>query len=313
MRRQVLAHVAVLTLLVGAPSSAQEASVAQSTMERRAIEASQVRIVSPMRVPMEVKIIKGAPYFADVVIESTQELPDGNRILNRTTGRVYRDGEGRVRREENRAHGQSGQGSITITDPVANVSVAMDPETKTAWRTASGTARAIVGLGGRGGAVARSTNVDPAELERRRRIEAEIAAGTARTVAPPPPPPAPAQGAAGGMLRRTGGPDWEEKTEQLPARQIEGVMAEGTRITRTIPAGAIGNEQPIVITSEEWVSPELQVLVMTRTSDPRTGESTYRLMNITRGEPNPSWFEIPPDYTVRESGVNRLTPASRQP
>ena len=64
---------------------------------------------------------------------------------------------------------------------------------------------------------------------------------------------------------------WDEKTEKLPARNIEAVMAEGTRTTRTIPAGAIGNEQPLVTVTEEWRSPELQVLVLTRTSDPRTG------------------------------------------
>jgi hypothetical protein len=66
-----------------------------------------------------------------------------------------------------------------------------------------------------------------------------------------------------------------------------------------------------VITSEEWTSPELKVLVMTRTFDPRTGESIYRLVNITKSEPNASWFEIPSDYTIRDSGVNRLAPVQR--
>ena len=103
-------------------------------------------------------------------------------------------------------------------------------------------------------------------------------------------------------------PGWDEKTEVLPARNIEGVMAEGKRTTRTIPAGAIGNEQPIVSTTEEWRSPELQALVMTRTADPRTGESVYKLQNITRAEPNLSWFEVPADYTIRESGVRRIAP-----
>ena len=114
-------------------------------------------------------------------------------------------------------------------------------------------------------------------------------------------------GGAATMKQRS--PEWEEKAEVLPARNIEGVMAEGRRITRTIPAGAIGNEQPIVSVTEEWRSPELQVLVMTRTSDPRTGESVYRLQNITRAEPNGSWFEVPADYTIRETGVRRLEPS----
>ncbi len=88
-------------------------------------------------------------------------------------------------------------------------------------------------------------------------------------------------------------------------------MAEGKRVTRTIPAGAIDNEQPIVSVTEEWRSPELQVLVMTRTSDPRTGESVYKLQNIIRAEQNSSWFEVPPDYTVKESGIRKMAPSIR--
>jgi hypothetical protein len=78
------------------------------------------------------------------------------------------------------------------------------------------------------------------------------------------------------------------------------LQAEGTRITTTIPAGDIGNEQPIQIVDERWYSPELQVVVMTRHSDPRFGETTYRLTNIQRGEPSASLFQVPSDYTVKE-------------
>ena len=57
----------------------------------------------------------------------------------------------------------------------------------------------------------------------------------------------------------------------------------GTRTTTTIAAGSIGNEQPIQIVSEQWFSPDLKVLVMTKHSDPRSGETTYRLTNIVAG------------------------------
>jgi len=83
------------------------------------------------------------------------------------------------------------------------------------------------------------------------------------------------------------------------------VTAEGTRTTRTIPAGAIGNEQPIVTVTEEWRSPDLQVLVLTRMTDPRTGESTYKLTGISRADPNLAWFEVPGDYTVKETGIRK--------
>ena len=82
-------------------------------------------------------------------------------------------------------------------------------------------------------------------------------------------------------------------------------MATGTRTTTVIPAGAIGNEQPIRIVSEQWFSPDLELLVLTRHSDPRTGDTTYRLTNIVRGDPDRSLFEVPADYTVKESGIRR--------
>jgi hypothetical protein len=88
---------------------------------------------------------------------------------------------------------------------------------------------------------------------------------------------------------------------------IEGVEAEGTRSTVTIPVGKVGNDRPIEIVSERWYSPELQVVVLSKHSDPFAGENVYRLTNITRGEPAASLFEVPADYTV-ESG-----PPPRQP
>ena len=91
------------------------------------------------------------------------------------------------------------------------------------------------------------------------------------------------------------------KTESLGKQTIEGVSADGTRSIRTIPAGEIGNEQPINIVSESWYSAELQTVVMSRHSDPRFGESSYRLTNINRTEPAASLFQVPSDYTVKEA------------
>jgi hypothetical protein len=69
--------------------------------------------------------------------------------------------------------------------------------------------------------------------------------------------------------------------------------------TRTIPAGAIGNEKPIAIVSERWFSPELNIVVMSRDVDPRSGETFYRLTSVKRGEPPPELFKVPADYKVR--------------
>ena len=100
----------------------------------------------------------------------------------------------------------------------------------------------------------------------------------------------------------------EAKTEQLGKRNIEGVVAEGTRSTVVIPAGQIGNERPIEIVNERWYSPELQTVVMSRHADPRNGETVYKLNGLRRGEPAKSLFEVPPDYTVKadESPIGHM-------
>ena len=90
----------------------------------------------------------------------------------------------------------------------------------------------------------------------------------------------------------------ETKTESLGKQMIEGVEAEGTRTITTIPAGEIGNERPIECVSERWYSPDLKTNILTRRTDPRTGETVYRLTNIHRGEPSASMFEVPAGYIV---------------
>ena len=90
----------------------------------------------------------------------------------------------------------------------------------------------------------------------------------------------------------------------LGTQTVEGVPAQGTRITRTIEAGQMGNALPLVITTETWFSPDLKVLVTSKSSDPRIGDTTYKLTNIQRAEPDPSLFQVPADYTVRDQPEN---------
>ena len=102
---------------------------------------------------------------------------------------------------------------------------------------------------------------------------------------------------------------YETRTEQLGTQNIEGVEAEGTRTITTIPAGAIGNERPIEMVYEKWYSKELDLVVMSKNSDPRFGEQTYRLTNIIRSEPDPSLFSLPAGYKVlaEPASVYRLS------
>src|SRR4029079_9796839 len=122
------------------------------------------------RMPFE-KAVKGAPYSAETVIESTQTLADGNRINQKTVGHVYRDSEGRTRREDDRPNRVVGPGtpqgfqrsSVSIVDPIAGYSDSLDTENKVAWRTAIGAAGAILG------------KVEIAATEERRKVELDKA------------------------------------------------------------------------------------------------------------------------------------------
>jgi hypothetical protein len=271
------------------------------------------------------RLVKGAPYSAQAVTESVQSLTDGNRIVRKNSAQVYRDSEGRTRRDQSVGYigpystaGDVPQ-TVFINDPVTGANYILDPSSKTARKLP----RMEVRFKTDGDpAQARQRAADGAsqkfEIERnfvfnvRTPGPAAEPTGTATIVVAPPAPGAPgpsADGAPVEFFRQHS--KHEVKTEKLEARSFDGVQAEGTRTTVTIPAGEIGNEQPIQIVDERWYSPELQVIVMTRHSDPRGGETTYRLTNISRTEPAAALFQVPSDYTVKDmaapgSGVRRM-------
>ena len=262
------------------------------------------------------KVVKNAPYSAESVTEVVQTLADGNRIVNKITSQVYRDSEGRTRRDQTlKGFGPIGSSeeplqTIFINDPVAGVTYTLDTQKHVAHKS-----------------VPFQFELSGKPLVQGQRFEFKTAPGAAATSsiiitspATPPPAGAPAQagtrvapppdaeefrlraaeGAASYMFRTKNGAENNEVKEQLGKQLIEGVEADGTRTTITIPAGDIGNERPIEIVSERWYSPELQLVVMSRHSDPRNGETTYKLTNINRTEPVKSLFEVPPGYTVKE-------------
>jgi TonB family protein len=267
------------------------------------------------------KLVKGAPYSAQAVTETTQTLADGNRIINKSESALYRDSEGRTRREQSlraigpfAATGEPAQ-TIFINDPVAGVNYALDSRTMVARKMApmKFDFKFDSGQPGQGVKVTTTTGVSKTVVGERIEVHPDIVVSpgavvsqrtstrfepevfTAATLAPP-------GSAAGGMVMHWfGGPDDRGKSESLGKQMIEGVEAEGTRTVTTIPAGKIGNERAIEIVFERWYSPELQTVIMTRHADPRFGETTYRLTNISRDEPSHSLFEVPAGYTVKES------------
>jgi hypothetical protein len=120
------------------------------------------------------------------------------------------------------------------------------------------------------------------------------------TIGAPPVPPMPPLPPGGPHVMRLDGALAKSKgtTTALGTKEFDGVKAEGKSILHTIPAGEIGNKSAILVTTETWYSPELQVTVFSRTSDPRYGETLYRLANIRRGEPAADLFKVPEDYAV---------------
>jgi hypothetical protein len=215
--------------------------------------------------------VKGAPYSADIINESVQVLQDGNRIVQKTTSRVYRDSEGRTRREVDRAVVPE----VSISDPVAERSYTLNPNARTA-RENPFMPRVFSGTVNRNGELNALTVL----------LNGQVTSFVAR-------------GGNGGFI--LGAPNEQTTEEKLAPRTIEGLRVEGLRRTMTIPVGAIGNERPIVVTSEEWKSPELNAVVLSESNDPRTGTSTYKLVNVKRGEPPASLFQVPADYTVTPS------------
>jgi len=253
------------------------------------------------------KPIKGSPYSAEAVTETTQILGDGNRIVNRSTASLYRDGEGRTRREQTLksiggvAAGAQPLQSIMISDPVAGVSYSLDPATRTARKSAMGNfifQRAVAAPGGATAGTGGATFVYNSSGS-----ETGIARSAGGTAAPSISWTAQSGGGGGySITTRDGRPENMNK-EDLGTQTIEGVPATGSRVTITIPAGQIGNERPIEIVDERWFSKDLQAVVMTRHSDPRSGETVYRLTDISRTEPDRSLFQVPADYEVKEPAL----------
>jgi hypothetical protein len=252
------------------------------------------QVVQKLR--LEARVVKGLPYSAEIATENIQTLADGNRIVQRTTGRVFRDSQGRVRREEDRP---SASPTISIMDPIAGLNISFDSATRTAWETSMGPAielgKMVLDLQGLKADIERRlaerTSVDgSAQDADRRKVTLDAERRMAETFT-----------GGGGVVVRPLEPGNKldgQAAEKLQDRLIEGVLASGVRRTTTILAGAIGNEQPIKIVSEEWTSPDLQILVMTDRTDPRVGHSTYRLLKIVRSDPDPALFQVPADYTV---------------
>src|SRR5208282_173325 len=208
------------------------------------------------------KVVTNAPYSAVAVTETKQTLGDGNIIDRKVQSNVYRDSQGRTRRETTFA----GVGALAASGQPRSMVMIHDPVTSTAYVLHSDLKTAEQLPARRGG----PKNADNLEGKFEAHFQKEIANGTL-------------------------------KQEDLGVQTINGISAQGTRYTRTIPAGQVGNANAITITNERWYSSELQLVVKSVRNDPRMGQTTYTLSSIQRVEPAASLFTVPSDYTVKQS------------
>jgi hypothetical protein len=227
------------------------------------------------------ELTKNAPYTATAVTETTQTLADGTHITSKTSAFLARDSQGRTRREE--VFGKvgplhvEGPKLVFINDPAANTEYILEP--------ADQSARVLK---------PETINLDKNEAAMRIRIERRTHE----------------EGRVSGESPK------DVNHEDLGTQVIEGVSCHGRRETVTIPTGAIGNDRPLQISSENWYSPDLHTEVLRKHSDPRFGETIYRLTDIKLGEPDASLFQVPSDYkTIVKPQIfqRNLKPESRLP
>ena len=214
---------------------------------------------APACSPNNVRVVTGAPYSALGTSQTITTLPDGNRIVRQNTIRQWRDSDGRTRAE----YSLSSIGGPTPLELHAKFTVIDDPAARERYMLQPG-AR-----------VAMTMPIVPCRTGTPS-LDPDV------TVGPPRPAHLPMK---------------VSPRVKLGERKVDGETVAGSRIEATIPAGAIGNEQPIRMSAEQWYGKDLQVVVEATYQDPRTGETRYKLSDIDRAEPDAKLFKVPDDYS----------------
>jgi len=314
-----MAALSMAALSIVAWSTAGRGAFAQDALFAQ--EESMAKLKMQLAGSVMGPAVKGAPYSGEEVNSTTQVLADGTRIHHENRTTVYRDSEGRVRRETPE--------QITIMDPVAGASYYLNPKTMTAQKAPvmtnyrvfhsggeAGTAGTFVrtdstvtvttSKGGETSMVINGNPVDPkqmAEALDKAKLHGEAVTLThdeLGTVVPGEKVVMERMAVEKGAMPFVTKIDARAKSEDLGKTSMEGVQAEGTRITSTIDVGAIGNDRPIQIVTERWYSADLQTVLSTKTTDPRMGEMSFQLTNVRRGDQGVYLFQVPAGYTVGE-------------
>jgi len=250
--------------------------------------------------------VKNMPFSADVITEYDRTLDNGGHIHRESRGKICRDSQGRVRTDSQLTGSEKSDHHITITDPLQQTITYLNPKNKTATifhygdmssaplttvKNSKPKDRTKVRVGGQptviGGGPADSIGIP------------QVPSGQGNTSSNHSIPAPDSTGSTldSAILTANSG----ATVVPLGTKMIEGVSATGSRTTRTMNPGTMGNDRPIVFINDTWTATDLKVIVLTETDDGQAGHSTMRLANIVRSEPNSALFQIPPDYTVKEN------------
>jgi hypothetical protein len=301
IRRSHLTVAVVLLLLVSATVFVQRqlardsdrddtTQTKQSPVKSDTTRAQQMLLKDPDGPEFERTMVVNSPFSATLIIETSIQLPDGTLLTKTRTSLIYRDGKGRTRRDwlpEPVSSASVGPTRSVINDPVAGFTYTLDHKASSAARNV----------------LARLPVRSPAPIE----TASKKASGRNQIL------PMPSTFETGKTALRTDTTsDAAPKTpEALGTREIEGVLAEGTRLSFTVPAGTIGNDIPLETAAERWHAPALQTVVLLKRTVGRYGETTYRLTDINRGEPAAALFSVPANYEIHddtEVSHSRKTP-----
>jgi hypothetical protein len=230
---------------------------------------------------MPAPVTKDRPFAAEIVRVFDQSFADGNHTHSEMHSNIFRDAEGRTRQETEVTAITDGsqRNIITIQDPIARVSIQLEPENKTATVYSDGPVDSGVQVTTPSASALKASPQamagPSANIDKRTRSLSGVGSGN------------------------SGAPTSE--VEQLGTMVIEGITVTGTRQTNTTPAGLLGNSRPIVSSYERWFSSDLQLDLLTIMKHPQIGENTYKLINIRLGDPDPLLFQVPAGYAVKDN------------
>ena len=244
--------------------------------------------------PFAPRPVVGAPYYGEEVSERVQTLANGAHITQTNTRqKTWRDSQGRTRTERPMAMGNPSMPNaptiIQIIDPVAGYICTLDTEKKVAHRVAL-----VPPPGG-----PQSANA-PQMANRSAVLTGTVGAGSGGRVVTGAVPVVVSAYAASRpeVTQKSDAQRPQVTTEVLGTKTIDGVVVEGTRQTMVYPTGFQGNDAPFSVISETWRSPDLKLLLLSTSDDPRSGVNTQKIANLSTQEPDPTLFMLPTGYTI---------------